>query len=177
MNMIHPDPDRGLLFKGLFFNGISYHSKLAPDFIWPSSGIATAYCAITGGHKHLSSIGNCACGIYSTYDVEYAIRYRKKGLAGALFLLQPGGETVYYENGARSEMAQLIAVVEMDYQSLSVIRASNFFSIPILRVDTAAAVVDIHMMQLSKKLGLGYRPKYYSEEKIRGFIESMQVGG
>jgi len=177
MNMIHPDPDRGLLFKGLLFNGTEYYSKVAIGFIWPNSGIVTAYCAVTGGHTAFSSIGSCTCGIYSTYDVEYAISYRKKGLAGALFLLQPGGETVYYENGARSEMAQLIAVVEMDYQSLSVIRASNFFSIPILRVDTAAAVVDIHMMQLSKKLGLGYRPKYYSEEKIRGFIESMQVGG
>ena len=173
--LFHLDPDRGLLFKGLLFDGKDYRSQADQGFIWPSSGIVTAVCKY---EKHI--LENCSCGIYSTYNIVYALSYRRTGLGGVLFLLQPGGETVYYEDGARSEMAQLVAVINNYVPaniSHSAQRASEFFSIPILQEEVAKIAIDIHMRQLNKKLGLDYQLGYCTEESILEFIKSIQVGG
>jgi len=191
---IHPDPDRGLLLKGLLFNGDHYVSQVNQDFWWPDHGVVRSECEFmkaNAHHRYSPILETCTCGIYSTYDIAIALLYRRERLSGALFLLQPGGETVYYEHGCRSEMAQLVAVVRenfitgsetFDHISKRVVpyssqRASKYFSLPILQEDLAKASIDIHMMQLSEKSGLDYQPRYYSKQSIRDFVNSMQIGG
>jgi hypothetical protein len=85
---------------------------------------------------------DCTCGFYTAFKFGPATLYEDAADQAVLFLVQVGGDTIYYDNCMRSAQLEVLACIGKDIR-LSDEVAMNYFEIGFMQMETAKYLVDI----------------------------------
>jgi hypothetical protein len=91
---------------------------------------------------------DCTCGFYTAFAFGPATLYEDKADQAVLFLVEAGGDTIYFDNCMRSAQLKVHACIGKEV-GLSDQVAMNYFQIGFLQMETAKYLVDIQNMRVS----------------------------
>jgi hypothetical protein len=151
----------GLGFRAMHKKDGKYISPVYDDFVWPQEGLVYASCnravpvtdvpyRVLGKNEDnpswhsLADIPHedCTCGFYTAFKFGPATLYEDAADQAVLFLVQVGGDTIYYDNCMRSAQLEVLACIGKDIR-LSDEVAMNYFEIGFMQMETAKYLVDI----------------------------------